>query len=85
MTSDPLNRMATRRERGRPKDDDKGPPAVEAQPVLLLDSVPPLVCPKCGRGMQPKVMRKRPNGERDCACTLCAREFVYTPPRVREK
>lgn len=84
MTIEPTNRQANPKKRGpgRPKKTEPKEPEVEA----VLDGparVPPLICPKCGRGMQPKVRRKRPDGVRDCVCTLCGRGFAYTPPRVR--
>lgn len=87
MTIIPQNRMADpeKRERGRPPKSEERPPATEAETVIVADSVMPCTCPKCGRGMQPRVIRKRPDGIRDCRCQLCGREFEYTPAKVRPK
>ncbi len=51
--------------------------------MVVPDVVMPCRCPNCGRGMQPKTLRRRTNGERDCACSLCGKGFVYAPATVR--
>ena len=89
MTIIPQNRMAEpqARGRGRPSNSEVSDrqPAVEAQMVVVPDNVLPCICPKCGRGMQPRVIRKRPDGVRDCTCALCGKEFEYTPATIRPK
>jgi len=57
---------------------------------LTQRHVPPLTCPKCGRGMTPTVERwRKPNGNgveaADCKCTLNGCSFVYVPATVRVK
>ncbi len=71
---------------GRPPSD--APPLIHetAQPVLLFDVVPALRCPRCGRGMQPRVLRRRKGSEiRECACSLCGQAFLYTPPVISHR
>jgi hypothetical protein len=65
-------------------------PQQEAIVDTTIRQVPPMVCPKCGRGMTPKVLRwRKPNADKvesaDCACTLSGCEFLYTPASVRIK
>lgn len=87
MTLQPQNRMADteKRGRGRPPKEAERPPAVEAETVVIPDRVLPCMCPKCGRGQQPRTVRRRPNGIRDCSCALCGKEFEYIPAMVRSK
>ena len=83
MDPDITNRMATTRTRrpGRPPKDAIAEP-IPAQP--LGNSVPPIICPGCGRGMAPKVLRTKPDGIRVCECTLNGCRFDYIPPLVRK-
>lgn len=70
------------------------PPAKNLPQEAVVDTtvrqVPPMVCPKCGRGMTPTVERwRKPNSNKvesaDCKCTLNGCGFVYTPATVRVK
>lgn len=85
MENNMHDRMSdTPRRRGRPPKEQR-PPAttVEAMPVVLpIRHVPPLNCPKCGRGMVPRVQRWD-GAVANCLCSLCAGRFDYTPPQVR--
>ena len=85
MTTIPQNRMADpeKRGQGRPPKSEPRLPSVEAEPMVIPDTVMTCTCPRCGRGQQPKVVRRRPTGERDCTCSLCGRQFVYTPATIR--
>lgn len=87
MTITPQNRMAEpeQRKQGRPLKSEERPAPVEAETVLVPDRVMPCICPKCGRGMQPRVLHRRQNGVRDCACKLCGKEFEYFPAMIRPK
>jgi transcription elongation factor Elf1 len=83
----PMNRMEQPRKRGRPSNADLAARAGETQesdalPVVLDRHVPPLNCPKCGRGMDPRVTKWH-NGAAYCQCRLCGGHFQYTPPKVR--
>jgi uncharacterized C2H2 Zn-finger protein len=73
------NRLARQ---GRPA--ATAPARVEspAMQVMTTDTVPPVNCPRCGRGQQPRMLRRRP-GEIDCACALCGKPFTYRPPTIR--
>jgi hypothetical protein len=61
------------------------PERVEAVVDTTQRRVPPIVCPKCGRGMTPLVVRWRRGDEiaADCTCTLNGCAFVYYPATVR--
>lgn len=87
MTIEPLNRMAEpeKRGRGRPPKSEERPPAVEIDTVVVPDRVLPCNCPRCGRGMQPRTVRRRPDGVRDCTCSLCGKGFEYVPAQIRAK
>ena len=61
------------------------PVSVEAPPMLISDTVLPHVCPECGQGQTPKIIGKRPNGERDVRCNQCGRTYIYDPAKVRKK
>ncbi len=74
------DRMAAPKNRGRgrpPKTEvENRPPPIEAGPVPL-----PLgwICPCCGRGMVPKVLRSVSQELKYCSCTLCGKGFkLYT-------
>lgn len=65
-------------------------PQQEVVVDTTVRQVPPMVCPKCGRGMTPAVQRwRKPNGDKvevaDCKCSLNGCAFVYTPASVRLK
>ena len=79
----PTNRMA--KGRGRPANASPRPDAVEATPVVVPDYVPAMICPKCGRGQQPRVIRKHSDSRRDCRCALCGGEYEFTPATIRLK
>ncbi len=85
MNHQPPNRMAMpeTRKQGRPPASQPPQPEVEAPPVMVDDAILPCKCPNCGRGMQPRVVRRRPTGERDCTCALCGQAFIYRPATVR--
>lgn len=93
-TRPPL-REAVPRTNARPAGDEGGAsrPLQPQQPAvadLTQRQVPPIICPKCGRGMTPRVERWRPpNGNgieaADCQCSLNGCSFVYTPASVRIK
>ena len=87
MTLTPTNRMAIQetRGRGRPRDAEERQDPAEAVTVVLNDAVLPCICPKCGRGMTPRVLRRRTDGVRDCACGLCGAGLEYTPASIRPK
>lgn len=87
MSFTPLNRMAQpeTRGRGRPRNDEVRQPEIEAPPIHVDGAVLPCTCPKCGRGMTPRILHRRADGSRDCACGLCGAGFVYTPATVRVK
>lgn len=83
MISDMKNRtFESDRKPGRP------PASVPKQPVqeAVIDptqrKVPPLVCPKCGRGMTPRVAGWH-GGTASCICSLTGCRFTYTPATVR--
>jgi hypothetical protein len=85
----PHTREATAlpRPQGRPPASEVRPPAVEVQPVLIPDLILPVRCDLCGRNVQPRVIRRNPDGGRVCVCPLCPSGgdnlFVYTPPTIR--
>jgi len=70
-----------RRGRGRPtKEEVARRERMTAQPVVLTSRVPPQLCPHCGRGMQPRILRRGSVGGRpyaDCACISCGKAFRY--------
>ncbi len=74
------NRMSSPNKRGRgrpPKEEVENRPApIEAGPVPLPVG---WICPCCGRGMVPKVLRSVSPGLKYCSCTLCGKGFkLYT-------
>lgn len=84
MITDMQNRTAERKQ-GRPPASEPRSPAEEAVIDTTQRHVPPLVCPKCGRGMTPRVERWEQNGEAACLCTLSNCRFLYRPAMVRVK
>lgn len=82
-----LNRQAetTTRARGRPKNDEPKSPPQSVETVALSDVVLPMICVACGRGMMPQILRRRPDGRRDCRCGSCGVEFIYAPATVTRK
>lgn len=79
------NRIA--KPQGRPPNYEKQAPT-EAVPDLTQRHVPPLVCPKCGRGMTPRVERWRSDAIgtfADCICVLTNCKFIYRPAETRVK
>jgi hypothetical protein len=84
MEDSPENRMAEPRRRGRPPKSANVPTEqFDALPVVLeFRHVPPLNCPKCRRGMAPRVLRWTGNTAM-CSCALCGGRFDYDPPKVR--
>lgn len=81
-----MNATETPRKGGKTDVPQQTPAIVDT----TLRHVPPMVCPKCGRGMTPLVERWRPaNADgvqtADCKCTLNNCMFVYTPASVRLK
>ena len=80
------NRSPTsRRGPGRPRKDEERP-TQEAQPYIPPRTVPPLICPRCGQGMQPRVRKwVETKGAPDramCTCTQCGAALDYTPPQI---
>jgi hypothetical protein len=76
MDNNTDNRMTTPRKRGPGR-----PPKaeIEARPPAtpLVDNVPlpvGMICPCCGRGMVPKILRSD-DAAKTCTCTLCAKRF----------
>lgn len=88
MTQHGTNRMAnpTTRQQGRPK---KSETRASSPQLAIVDAtlrhVPPLTCPCCGRGNQPRVERWRPSGSADCICQANGCRFTYTPAQVAPK
>ncbi len=72
---------------GRPPNTTTPKPEQPFVPALDIHSVPSCVCPVCDRSMDrpPRVLRVRPDGSKDCSCSLNGCEFVYRPPSVRPK
>lgn len=78
--------------RGPTQTKSKGKPASrksarqEPQTFAPLEAVPGILCPMCGRGMHPRVLRsRRDRGHKVsvCACKLCGKQFDYHHPMVR--
>lgn len=80
----PANRMAQpiRRGPGRPRKNEPREPSVEAT-LLVGNVLPPMICPKCQRGMQPTVRSRGATGVIYAKCGANGCQFIYTPPRVR--
>ncbi len=77
-----LNNRMEKTKQGRPPKSEVLP----TQPAKLLNCViPPMLCPKCGRGMTPRYDRTKPTekGEIYCNCSLCGGRFAWTIPVVR--
>jgi DNA-directed RNA polymerase subunit M/transcription elongation factor TFIIS len=75
------------RKRGRPKKGDQRTEYQEVVDVVIPDRVPGMVCPKCGRGMVPRIERHAHTAEKGrtvyCMCTMCGCRFEYRPPMTR--
>jgi len=64
---------------------------IPAPPVAIPARVAPCICPLCGKGQHPRVLRTFPEKNfAEVACTSCARKFQYLyssvenpTPRVR--
>ena len=84
MITDMQNRTAERKQ-GRPPASEPRMAAEEARVDTTQRHVPPLVCPKCGRGMTPRVERWETSGEASCICTLSNCRFLYRQAMVRVK
>lgn len=86
MPAEPLNReIPPSRPPGRPPASVPKQPEKDALPDATQRHVPAQSCPKCGRGMTPKVERWELNGEASCICTLSGCRFNYRPASVRVK
>ena len=84
MQTDIKNRTApSERNRGRPPESEPRQPERVAKIDLTQETVPPLTCPKCGRGMTPRVERWSPCGEAYCVCQASGCRFVYRPATTR--
>lgn len=73
MENNIQNRQASPKKRGRPTKAE-----IESRPVPIPADPIPLnvgrICPCCGRGMVPKVLRSTEN-VKYCSCTLCGGSF----------
>lgn len=49
-----------------------------AQMVKLDANHLGIICPSCGRGMQPRTVRTRPPYVREAKCSLCNKDIVIT-------
>ncbi len=74
----------TKRIIGRPANSPT-PLPVEAPPIMLPDTILPHICPLCGRGQTPTIVRKQPNSDRYVRCNSCGKEYVYRPASTRIK
>lgn len=87
METDLHNRMAPEKSRqGRPlKSEQEAPKLAEVLGGVVPGVIPPMVCPKCGRGMTPRYDRTKltAKGEIYCNCSLCGGRFAWAPPTVR--
>lgn len=76
------DRMARPKSRaGRPRAGEL--PEMEPAKLLTGNKMPPMICPCCGRGMQPRVKARRPSGEITAECSANGCVFVYREPQVR--
>jgi hypothetical protein len=55
----------------------------EAVPIQLPDHVPAHLCPHCGRGMTPRILVRRNNGERQVECSLCGGRYNWVPAKIK--
>ena len=83
MRKDERDRMARGRDRAEKLEVKKSlppaPPEVKpAREVVLKIPVRGMICPCCGRGMQPRVVRGKGANARVMLCTLCAGKFLVT-------
>ena len=67
--------------RGRPTADV--PPPQEEPVKHVFNPITPHICPKCGRGQTPTVIRTTISGERHVKCGGCGASYVYVPARTR--
>lgn len=83
MTTNPDQTKAVKRLPGRPSKEETSPPS----PVqLVYGRVPPIICPVCQRGMQPRADKSgivNAKGEILCTCSLNGCRFAYLIPTVR--
>jgi hypothetical protein len=83
MENNPSNRMASTRKRGNPGSEEilargQPEPLVEIGTAApKLPTVKPMICPCCGRGMTPKIVRTEPT-KRYINCTLCGGKMTLT-------
>jgi len=44
---------------------------------------PAHLCPHCGRGMTPRILVRRNNGERQVECSLCGGRYNWVPAKIK--